>query len=83
MFLFVLPCRGLRCLLTSIQDILKRFRFDLPAGIEHDYANWEKVTTAGSYSLTQIRSRLKKLVSCVDITFSPYTYVLPHRSKKV
>jgi hypothetical protein len=76
-FSFVLSCHRLRFLLTSIQDILKRFRFDLPAGIEHDYANWEKVTTAVSYSLTQIRSRLKKLVSCLDITVPPHTYVYP------
>ncbi|KIK09284.1 hypothetical protein K443DRAFT_942 [Laccaria amethystina LaAM-08-1] len=48
--------------INHILDILKRFRFDLPAGIEHDYANWEKVTTAVSYSLTQIHSRLKKLI---------------------
>lgn len=54
----------------SLQDILRRFRFDLPAGIEHDYANWEKVTTAVSYSLTQTRARLKKLVSYQDITLS-------------
>ncbi|KIJ94950.1 hypothetical protein K443DRAFT_109586, partial [Laccaria amethystina LaAM-08-1] len=47
---------------NHILDILKRYRFDLPAGIEHDYANWEKVTTAVSYSLTQTRARVKKLI---------------------
>jgi hypothetical protein len=48
--------------LISLQDILKRYRFDLPAGIEHDYANWEKISTFVGYSLTQSRSRVKKLV---------------------
>lgn len=48
--------------LTSIQDILKRYRFDLPVGIEHDYANWEKISIFVGYVLTQNRSRLKKAV---------------------
>jgi len=47
---------------NHILDILKRFRFDLPAGIEHDYANWEKITTSVSYVLTQTRAKLKKLI---------------------
>jgi hypothetical protein len=46
----------------SIQDIIKKYRFDLPAGIEHDYANWEKIQQGVSYSLTQARARVKKLV---------------------
>lgn len=46
----------------SRQNILKQFRFDLPPGIEHDYSNWEKITTFVSYSLTQTRARVKKLV---------------------
>lgn len=48
--------------LTFLQDILKKNRFDLPAGIEHDYANWEKISTFVGYSLTQARARVKKLV---------------------
>jgi hypothetical protein len=47
---------------NHILNILKRYRFDMPPGIEHDYANWEKITTAVSYSLTQTRARVKKLV---------------------
>lgn len=47
----------------------------MPPGIEHDYANWEKITTAVSYSLTQTRARVKKLV-CVIMrtlgTLTPY-----------
>lgn len=50
------------------QDILKKYRFDLPAGIEHDYANWEKISTYVGYSLTQSRSRVKKLVSNMVIS---------------
>ena len=45
-----------------IQDILKRYRFDLPAGIEHDLANWEKIGVFVSYTLTQARARVKKVV---------------------
>lgn len=48
--------------LTFVQDILKKYRFDLPTGIEHDYANWEKISTFVGYSLTQARARVKKLV---------------------
>jgi hypothetical protein len=44
------------------QDILKRYRFDLPAGIEHDLANWEKIGVFVSYTLTQARARVKKAV---------------------
>ena len=51
--------------LFFLQDILKKYRFDLPAGIEHDYSNWEKITTSVSYSLTQTRARVKKLVRMV------------------
>ncbi|KIJ89892.1 hypothetical protein K443DRAFT_15720 [Laccaria amethystina LaAM-08-1] len=47
---------------NHILNILKRYRFDMPPGIEHDYANWEKITTAVSYSLTQTHARVKKLV---------------------
>jgi hypothetical protein len=46
----------------SVQDILKRYRFDLPVGIEHDYANWEKISTYVGYTLTQNRAKVKKLV---------------------
>jgi hypothetical protein len=45
-----------------MQDILKQHQFDLPVGIEHDYANWEKISTFIGYSLTQSRARLKKAV---------------------
>ncbi|CAA7263726.1 unnamed protein product [Cyclocybe aegerita] len=47
---------------NHVLDILKRYRFDLPAGIEHDYANWEKISTFVGYSLTQTRARVKKLI---------------------
>ncbi|PPQ78597.1 hypothetical protein CVT26_005315 [Gymnopilus dilepis] len=47
---------------NNILEILRRFRFDLPPGIEHDYANWEKVTTQVSDTLTQIRAKMKKQI---------------------
>ena len=49
------------------QDILKRYRFDLPEGIEHDYANWEKISAYVSYALTQNRSKVKKAVCDYNI----------------
>ncbi|KAF8905266.1 hypothetical protein CPB84DRAFT_1676821, partial [Gymnopilus junonius] len=47
---------------NHVLDILKRYRFDLPQGIKHDYSSWEKITTFVSYSLTQARARVKKLI---------------------
>ncbi|KJA24006.1 hypothetical protein HYPSUDRAFT_136689, partial [Hypholoma sublateritium FD-334 SS-4] len=47
---------------NHILNILKRYRFDLPIGIEHDLSNWEKITTAVSYSLTQTRAKVKKAI---------------------
>jgi len=49
-------------LTLCMQDILKRYRFDLPAGIEHDLANWEKISVFVGYTLTQARARVKKAV---------------------
>jgi len=64
--------------ITSLQDILKKYRFDLPAGIEHDYANWEKISTFVGYSLTQTRARVKKLVCVLVLNLlfqgSAYTF---------
>ena len=54
-----------------LQDIIKRYRFDLPAGIEHDYANWEKISQAVSYSLTQSCARVKKLVCNITLIILP------------
>ena len=58
-----------------VQNILKRYRFDLPAGIEHDYSNWEKITASVSYSLTQSRARVKKLV-CINASIIKNAYSL-------
>ncbi|KAI0816004.1 hypothetical protein BC628DRAFT_1424369 [Trametes gibbosa] len=40
--------------------IVKHLRFDLPAGIEHNHADWAKVVSAAQDTLTQIRSKIKK-----------------------
>ncbi|KAJ6582734.1 hypothetical protein B0H10DRAFT_1890423, partial [Mycena sp. CBHHK59/15] len=42
-------------------EILKIRRFDLPAGIEHNPADFAKVNSAVQEALTQKRSKLKKL----------------------
>ncbi|KJA14957.1 hypothetical protein HYPSUDRAFT_149710, partial [Hypholoma sublateritium FD-334 SS-4] len=47
---------------NHVLDILKRYRFDLPPGIEHDLANWEKISAYVSYALTQTRSKVKKAI---------------------
>ncbi|KAF8914281.1 hypothetical protein CPB84DRAFT_1841008 [Gymnopilus junonius] len=47
---------------NHVLDILKRYRLDLPAGIEHNYADWKKISSFVDYSLTQTCSRLKKLI---------------------
>lgn len=51
-------------LLTALcyQDIIKRLRFDLPANIEHNRADWKKVTAVAQEALTQIRGSVKKEV---------------------
>ncbi|KAL1939055.1 hypothetical protein VTO73DRAFT_10315 [Trametes versicolor] len=48
--------------LNHVLDIVKRMRFGIPAGLEHNTANWHKVTTSVQGILTQIRSTVKKEV---------------------
>jgi hypothetical protein len=57
----------MRSHLICLQDILKKYRFDLPLGIEHDYANWEKISIFVGYSLTQSRAKVKKAVCIIMI----------------
>ncbi|KAF8880365.1 hypothetical protein CPB84DRAFT_1687624 [Gymnopilus junonius] len=47
---------------NHVLDILKKYHFDLLPGIEHDYANWEKMTRVVNYSLTQAHVKVKKLI---------------------
>ncbi|KAJ7652786.1 hypothetical protein DFH06DRAFT_1330882 [Mycena polygramma] len=42
--------------------ILKKHRFDMPLGIEHNPANWSKVVKVVENALTQFRSKIKKLI---------------------
>ena len=39
--------------LFFLQDILKKYQFDLLAGIEHNYSNWEKLLAILSLKLEQ------------------------------
>ncbi|KAL1942831.1 hypothetical protein VTO73DRAFT_5071 [Trametes versicolor] len=48
--------------LNHVLDIVKRMRFGIPAGLEHNSANWHKVTTSVQGIQTQIRSTVKKEV---------------------
>ncbi|KAF7328585.1 hypothetical protein MVEN_02546600 [Mycena venus] len=45
-----------------VVEILKKYRFDLPAGIEHNPADFSKVIGAIQEALTQKRSKFKKLI---------------------
>ncbi|KAF8950771.1 hypothetical protein BDZ97DRAFT_1686722, partial [Flammula alnicola] len=47
---------------NHILNIISKYRFDLPPRIEHDYASWEKIKTQVSYALTQLQSKIKKIV---------------------
>ncbi|KAF7378117.1 hypothetical protein MSAN_00236000 [Mycena sanguinolenta] len=42
--------------------ILKKFRFDIPPGLENIPADWAKVTAAVQYALTQRRAAIKKTI---------------------
>ncbi|KIJ98098.1 hypothetical protein K443DRAFT_104466, partial [Laccaria amethystina LaAM-08-1] len=48
---------------NHILDIIKKYHTDLPPGIEHDYGSWEKIKTQVSYALTQLRSKVKKIIN--------------------
>ncbi|KAJ7346271.1 hypothetical protein DFH08DRAFT_961712 [Mycena albidolilacea] len=45
-----------------VVEILKKYRIDLPAGIEHNSASFSKVIGAIREALTQKRSKFKKLI---------------------
>ncbi|KAJ7261663.1 hypothetical protein C8J57DRAFT_1514177 [Mycena rebaudengoi] len=47
---------------TILYAILKKHRFDLPPGIEHNPAEWGKVIKAVQYVFTQLRSTFKKMI---------------------
>ncbi|KAF8951883.1 hypothetical protein BDZ97DRAFT_1675217, partial [Flammula alnicola] len=41
--------------------------------IEHDYASWEKIKTQVSYALTQLRSKIKKIVRDAPVRVPCFT----------
>ncbi|KAI0741213.1 hypothetical protein C8Q76DRAFT_791551 [Earliella scabrosa] len=47
---------------NHLLDICRNYRWDLPAGIEHDHAKWAKVKRAARDALTQVRGKIKKLL---------------------
>jgi hypothetical protein len=52
------------------QDILKKYRWDMPPDIEKNQADWDKVVTAVQYQLTQTRSKFKKEVRFENLVLS-------------
>jgi len=68
----------LACTLTTdlcLQNILKRYWFNLPPGLEHDHANWEKVIGQVGYALTQACARVKKAVWMVLFTLQSLIFI--------
>jgi hypothetical protein len=49
--------------LSYPQAILKKYRFDIPPGLENNKADWDKIVAAVQDALTQRRSTIKKAVS--------------------
>ncbi|KAJ6623229.1 hypothetical protein B0H10DRAFT_2213617 [Mycena sp. CBHHK59/15] len=49
--------------INTLLDILKKFRFDLPAGIENNPADYGKVVAVVQDAFTQLRSKFKKALS--------------------
>ncbi len=49
----------------SLQEIVKKFRFDLPPDIDTDHAKARKLHHAAGEALTQVRGKIKKLVRTV------------------
>jgi hypothetical protein len=49
------------------QEVIKRLRFGIPDGLENIPADWGKVVSFTEYSLTQRRSKMKKVVSLHSI----------------
>jgi hypothetical protein len=45
------------------QDILKKYRWDMPPDVERNAADWGKIVSKVQYELTQVRSHWKKVVS--------------------
>ncbi|KAL4258124.1 hypothetical protein AB1N83_009292 [Pleurotus pulmonarius] len=47
----------------QLLSIIRKFQFDLPVGIERNPADWAKVITTCQESLTQLRSKFKKVIA--------------------
>ncbi|KAJ7429316.1 hypothetical protein B0H11DRAFT_2270407 [Mycena galericulata] len=62
--------------------ILKKHRFDLPSGIEHNPANWSKVTKAVQEAFTQLRSKFKKSISGSIKSGPTAKELLPKKERK-
>ncbi|KAJ6615973.1 hypothetical protein B0H10DRAFT_1737180, partial [Mycena sp. CBHHK59/15] len=61
---------------SSLYEILLKHRFDLPAGIEHNPADFSKVIACAQEALTQKRSKFKKAVR--DLFFYQNIFELVH-----
>ncbi|KAJ7504450.1 hypothetical protein B0H11DRAFT_2187375 [Mycena galericulata] len=62
--------------------ILKKHRFDLPSGIEHNPANRSKVTKAVQEAFTQLRSKFKKSISGSIKSGPTAKELLPKKERK-
>ena len=53
------------------QGILKKYRFDMPPGIENNRADWKKLVTSVQESFTARRAAWKKTVCFIIVTNKP------------
>ncbi|KAJ7221180.1 hypothetical protein C8J57DRAFT_1731840 [Mycena rebaudengoi] len=57
--------------------IFKKYRFDIPLGLENNQADWAKIVVAVQAALTQRRSKIKKAINCslkihkTDTSYAP------------
>ncbi|KAJ6529325.1 hypothetical protein B0H19DRAFT_968452, partial [Mycena capillaripes] len=56
---------------NTLLNIVRKFRFDLPAGIENNPADYAKVIAAVQEAFPQLRSKFKKATNKTDKTIAP------------
>ncbi|KAJ7703475.1 hypothetical protein B0H14DRAFT_3647363 [Mycena olivaceomarginata] len=64
---------------TMLLEVIKRFRFGIPDGLEQVPADWAKVVSYCEYALTQRRSKTKKTIKAsLGPTTDPKTKVVTY-----
>ncbi|KAJ7288600.1 hypothetical protein C8J57DRAFT_1280818, partial [Mycena rebaudengoi] len=63
---------------NNLLAILKKYRFDIPPGLENNKADWDKIVAAVQDALTQRRSTIKKAILCSLKTHKTDTKYAPN-----